>query len=236
MGPNAQKDRPSTKPTNGNDVITGTKADNIIDALGGNDNVFGGGGNDRLSGGDGNDGLYGEDGNDFLFGGTGQDVLSGGNGNDDLRGEGGDDQLSGDSGSDSLMGGTGADYLSGGVGSDHFDYVAFSDSAGATVDLILDYSLAEQDELVFGALDANSGVAGLQQWDYVEQLGAFSGANGQATLTFSAQSNTTTLNLYNNDGDTSADFTVTFQGQYGAGSIQLTQLDMVGGQNDGIIW
>ena len=71
-----------------NDTLT-------VDALAGNDSVFGGGlevsgirltesggdGNDLLIGGAGNDTLRGESGDDVLLGGPGQDVLDGGPGN-----------------------------------------------------------------------------------------------------------------------------------------------------------
>lgn len=225
------------KPTNGNDVIAGTKASETLHGLDGNDQISGGGGNDRLYGDNGADALNGDDGNDFLFGGAGNDALNGGTGNDDLRGEDGADTLTGGAGGDALNGGAGADVMTGGAEADHFDYLAFSDSAGATIDRITDYSRAAGDDLVFAALDANAAAAGLQQWNYVESLGAFTGDNGQATLSYDAGSNTTTLNLYNNDGDTTADFTVTFTGNYGRGDIVVTQLDMVGGPPaEAIIW
>jgi Ca2+-binding RTX toxin-like protein len=192
---------------------------------------------DRLYGTEGDDTINGGDGNDFLFGRGGSDNLNGGNGNDDLRGEAGADSLIGGAGDDALHGGAGADTMTGGTGADHFDYTAFSDSAGATVDWITDYNRAQGDDLVFAALDANPNVDGFQQWTYVQQLGEFAGTNGQATLTYDLASKTTTLTLYNNDGHTTADFTVLFSGQYGVGDIKVTVLDMLGGPAmDGIIW
>lgn len=221
--------KPSNKPTNGDDVLIGSGAFDTIHGLAGNDQISGGAKDDRLYGDDGNDRLNGDDGNDFLFGGTGNDTLAGGTGNDDLRGESGDDTLNGDIGGDALNGGAGADIMTGGSGADHFDYLSLSDSAGPAVDRITDYSLAAGDDLVFAALDANGSVAGLQQWRYVDQLGAFTDNNGQATLIYDAASNTTTLNLYNNDGDASADFTVLFNGLYHSVDIQIHVLDMMGG-------
>jgi hypothetical protein len=38
-------------PTSGNDTLSGTYSDDILDALAGNDTVFGGYGKDKLSGG-----------------------------------------------------------------------------------------------------------------------------------------------------------------------------------------
>ena len=60
-------------PTSGDDTIIGDAQPDIIDALGGNDTVYGGGGDDELLGGSGNDALYGQQGNDSLLGGTGDD-------------------------------------------------------------------------------------------------------------------------------------------------------------------
>lgn len=236
MGKSASK--PSNKPSSGDDILTGSGGFDTIHGLAGNDQISGGGNSDHLYGDEGNDTLNGDDGNDFLFGGTGNDTLNGGTGNDDLRGEDGNDTLNGGTGDDSQNGGAGADVMTGGAGADHFDYLAFSDSAGSAVDRITDYSLAAGDDLVFAALDANANVAGLQAWNYVAQLGDYAGGNGQATLTYDSASNTTTLNLYNNDGNSDADFTVTFTGQYGAGEIQITVLDMLGGDPNpnGIIW
>ena len=63
-------------PTNGDDVIFGTDANNSINAQGGNDLVFGGLGNDNLAGGSGDDELSGGNGLDILFGGTGSDTAA----------------------------------------------------------------------------------------------------------------------------------------------------------------
>ncbi|HET9811480.1 MAG TPA: hypothetical protein VFP53_07260 [Sphingomicrobium sp.] len=210
----------SRGPGEGDDIIVGKKVADLLHGYGGDDQISGGGGNDRLFGDDGNDLVNGDDGDDDVRGGNGNDTLNGGTGND------------------SVNGGAGTDVMSGGAGADHFDFTAFSDSAGAAVDRITDYSLASGDDLVFAALDANAGADGLQAWNYVETLGAPSGENGQATLTCDLATEMTTLNLYNNDGDTNADFTLAFSGQYGAGDIRLTVLDMLGGppNYDGIIW
>jgi Ca2+-binding RTX toxin-like protein len=78
-------------PTNGRDVIFGDSFDNAINALDGDDLVFGQGGND---------------------------IIFGGNGQDELRGDAGDDSLRGNAGDDKLVGGQGRDFLSGGAGGD----------------------------------------------------------------------------------------------------------------------
>src|SRR5262249_21034813 len=51
------------------DVIHGTSARDNIDALGGDDVVFGNAGNDHITGGAGNDELHGDEGNDLIDGG-----------------------------------------------------------------------------------------------------------------------------------------------------------------------
>lgn len=67
-------------PTPGADLLYGSANSELIDALGGDDEVHGLSGNDGLVGGDGNDQLYGEDGEDTLDGGAGNDLLVGGDG------------------------------------------------------------------------------------------------------------------------------------------------------------
>lgn len=69
-------------PTDGNDVLYGTAADDTLDAGAGNDIVIGLAGDDMLDGGAGND---------IIYGGWGADTLSGGTGRDELYGEWGGD-------------------------------------------------------------------------------------------------------------------------------------------------
>lgn len=74
------------------------RSNDVINAQGGNDKVFGLGGDDLLRGGAGNDTLFGGNGNDLLRGGAGADILFGdnffgGHGSDTFvlaAGEGGD--------------------------------------------------------------------------------------------------------------------------------------------------
>ena len=96
-------------PTQGNDDLTYTGADEIIDALAGNDLVRARSGNDRVFGNDGEDTLRGNRGNDTLIGGTGNDRLNGQLENDVLIGV---DESSANPGAgerDVLRGGDGAD-------------------------------------------------------------------------------------------------------------------------------
>ena len=123
--------------TNNGERIDGTKADDEIYLLGGddscvadlgNDIVYGGDGNDTIwasftdtEGDDGDDTFYGEGGNDNLYGGTGTDKLYGGIGNDWLWGQDGVDLLYGGEGDDRLKGEDGNDLLYGGAGDDGLD-------------------------------------------------------------------------------------------------------------------
>lgn len=100
------------------DVLVLGDADEMLDALSGNDLVLAGAGHDRIGGGSGADALYGEAGDDVLSGGSENDTLDGGDGDDTLAGDSGDDQISGGAGKDTLTGGAGNDRLSGGDGDD----------------------------------------------------------------------------------------------------------------------
>jgi hypothetical protein len=88
--------------TNGNNILTGTGADDVIAGLEGNDVIEGNGGRDTICGGEGADTLRGN-GND--------DVLNGGPGNDTLRGGDGRDLLDGGQGTDDCNGGLGNNTL-----------------------------------------------------------------------------------------------------------------------------
>lgn len=89
-------------PTQGGDVLRGTRRDDILRGLGGNDRILGLQGNDRL---------LGDAGNDLLLGGPGNDRLEGGAGNDGLDGGAGNDRLIGGRGSDRITTGQGRDIV-----------------------------------------------------------------------------------------------------------------------------
>lgn len=69
-------------PTPGDDVLYADELGDTIDALAGNDIVYGNANANSLIGNDGDDVLYGDDGDDTLDGGSGNNTLVGGNGND----------------------------------------------------------------------------------------------------------------------------------------------------------
>ncbi|QDM41346.1 calcium-binding protein [Altererythrobacter sp. TH136] len=229
-------------------TLTGTARDNslagdsgndTLNGLGGNDYLFGRGGNDKLYGGDGNDRLYGEQGDDYLDGGAGndtligddgRDILSGGSGVDILNSGVGDDTLDGGLGHDELLGAGGADTLTGGADDDWFIFLNQSDSRGIG-DIITDYQVGI-DRIFVGysedRWDANESVEGVQTYDFVgdSPLDQPSGVNGQATVLLVGD--TTVLKLFNNDGDTTADFVLTFQGHYQPSDLQLSFMEMGG--------
>ena len=101
--------------TDGDDVLTGSAANN------------------SLAGGAGHDLLKGEAGDDVLDGGEGDDTLDGGAGDDSLDGAAGDDLLYGGAGDDTLSGGSGTDTLYGGSGHDTFRFDAATVDGVATI-------------------------------------------------------------------------------------------------------
>lgn len=124
INPNPSQTTPTPTPTTpttqvginktggwGDDTLTGTALNDVLD---------GGSGNDTLYGEDSNDTLKGGFGRDTLHGGNGNDVLDGGSDNDTLYGGNGDDVLDGGFGNDVLIGGKGNDKLNGGMGNDTY--------------------------------------------------------------------------------------------------------------------
>jgi len=114
--------------TTGSDRLTGKEnVDDVIDAKGGSDM------------------LYGLSGNDTLKAGAGSDLLYGGAGNDKLEGGANDDLLFGEAGNDRLDGGAGKDWLTGGAGNDVFVY-----ARGNGADNVADF-VAGQDKIDLSA-------------------------------------------------------------------------------------
>lgn len=82
--------------------------------------IFGGSGNNVLNGLGGDDELNGMTGHDTLNGGDGDDYMMGDAGNDTINGGEGIDYMDGGAGNDYLDGGAGFDYLIGGLGNDTY--------------------------------------------------------------------------------------------------------------------
>jgi Ca2+-binding RTX toxin-like protein len=140
---NVKIDVERIKTGNGNDLLRGSDANNVIDAGNGLDTVYGMGGNDTLIvagrtlyepdtvyGGEGDDLIettgaraarltaYGEGGNDQINGSAINDTLDGGAGTDTINGQEGNDEIHGGSWRDHLFGGPGDDLIRGGSGDD----------------------------------------------------------------------------------------------------------------------
>lgn len=236
------------KKGNFNDTLTGTnKVDYIygydgqdtINAGADNDYVYGGEGADKLFGGDGHDRIYGESGNDRLEGGNGHDLLDGGGGvdtligdtgEDDLWGRDGDDNLTGGAGIDELIGGLGSDTLTGGADRDYFFLDSRLDAIAG--DIIADFEPGIDILGFLGTIgDANTNLAGNQQWQFVGTAAgpSLANGNGQATVNYDEASGTTTLQLFNNDNDTQADFTLTLNGHFQPDQLQIFNFDSATG-------
>jgi Ca2+-binding RTX toxin-like protein len=95
----------------GDELVTGSTANDLVYGNEGEDFISGDLGNDSLFGGKGKDFLTGEEGNDSLSGGHDADFLIGGAGNDILLGGRGNDFLVSGNGNDTLVGGLGRDIL-----------------------------------------------------------------------------------------------------------------------------
>ena len=149
----------------GDDMLFGDGNKDILHGEDGDDTLNGDNGDDRLHGEDGDDTLNGDNGDDRLYGGAGSDALDGGDGNDQLEGgEGfldvlvggaGEDRLFGDGGNDRLEGGKGSDRLRGGEGADEFLF-----RAGDGVDIITDFSVEDNDTILFLAQTEAQAMAG----------------------------------------------------------------------------
>lgn len=161
--------------TDGDDLLFGLPGINIINGLGGDDDIFsiddlaittqssfvnGGDGDDQITTDDGNDEVLGDlgddviltdGGNDTVLGGDGNDIVDGADGNDRIFGEVGDDVLNGGTGDDVMQGDEGADTLIGGTGSDFL-------SGGLDADIINSHSRRTstrtiEKDVIFGGED-----------------------------------------------------------------------------------
>ena len=170
--------------TGSNDRLLGDATAENIDALGGDDTVFGGGGDDSIRGGEGRDSLLGDAGDDTIFGDAGNDWIVGGAGDDELYGGADNDKLVAGSGTDELFGGAGADSLNGGLGDDTLtggaDADTFYFNGAFGTDTITDFTDGED------AID----------------LTAMTGITGFGDLTISADGTDAVIDLTSQGGGT----------------------------------
>jgi hypothetical protein len=139
---------------NASEMLGGTDAANNIDALGGNDTVWGDKGNDTIEGGLGNDFLHGGDDNDTITDSQGDDFIWGEAGQDDIHGGAGLDQIFGGTENDIIRGGAGADIIDGGDGDD----VIYGDNGGITTTIFAGRTIevmdrTGDDDLIAGESD-----------------------------------------------------------------------------------
>ena len=127
-------------------------------------------------------------GNSFVFtGGTGiatfrgsavADSMFAGTNNTVMLGEGGNDTLVGAAGSDYITGGLGTDSLTGGLNNDVFDFNDVSEiGRGVNRDVITDFTHGA-DLIDLNSIDANTEVAGDQNFSFIEGA-AFGNVAGQ---------------------------------------------------------
>jgi serralysin len=126
----------------------------------------------------------------------------GGSGNDLLIGNAVANTLKGGAGNDLIYGGGGADKLWGGAGSDTFVFGASSDSKPGAADQILDFT-SGSDKIDLTGITNGSGL---------HFVNAFTGAIGDAVLTYASGTNLGTLAV-DFSGHGVADFLVTTVGQ-----------------------
>jgi Ca2+-binding RTX toxin-like protein len=172
-----------------------------------NDSLTGSAAANTLSGNDGNDTLSGLGGNDTLDGGNGNDVIDGGADNDTLLGGAGNDTLRGGSGNDILTGGAGADLMTGGTGADIFRFATNRDSTSALSgrDRITDFEFTESDRIDVSAIDANTTLAGIQDWSLLATDEDFTGVAGEISI---AEFRTHYLLRFDQDGDGVENFAI----------------------------
>ncbi len=237
---------------NGTDTLDGAAGNDVLEGGADNDVLNGGAGHDRLDGGTGADAMTGGAGIDTYvvdnagdtvveLAGDGTDtveasithtlaanvenlVLTGGaaiNGTGNSLGN----SLTGNGAANVLSSGGGSDTMTGGLGGDTFRFDQDDIGAGLVVDRVLDLTFADGDVIDLSAIDADSVTGGDQAFAFVAK---FSGAAGQAVLTYAAASNLTTLNV-DLDGDGVADYRIILTGDHRTTSNLYTG----GGDMDG---
>lgn len=117
--------------------------------------------------------------NDIVNGDAGDNKLLGGSGNDTINGGSGDDLIKGQAGDDIIIGGAGADALTGGAGADIFRFLSTTDSKVGANDRVADFSHADGDKIDLSFIDADSTLAGAQDFVFVSKL---TGAAGEVAV------------------------------------------------------
>ena len=210
----------------GNDILIGGAGNDILDGQAGRDTMTGGDGDDIYYVDDAGDVVIELAGGgidtvrtgfthtlaanvenlELLWGGNATGVgnalanrITGNTGANSLQGMDGDDILLGMGGNDRLEGGAGADELWGGEGADTFVFRDVWHSRVGAADRIMDFGVG--DRLDLSGIDADTRTAGNQGFSLTQ---SFTRHAGEATLSYDAQTNYTSLFL-DVDGDGRAD-------------------------------
>ena len=154
------------------------------------------------------EGVIGSRHGDGLLGSASANHFLGEDGADNLLGSGGADTLEGGAGKDTLFGGSGADTLIGNGGVDSFYFPKTADTTRFSPDLIWDLGAA--DVVSLHTIDANTIVAGNQNFVVVENHGT---AAGQMTISYDAGTDRTSISLYTN-ADALADGVILIRGNH----------------------
>jgi Ca2+-binding RTX toxin-like protein len=145
-------------------------------------------------------------------------VLNGLGGNDKIYGFAGDDTINGGDGNDQIFGYGDADTLTGGAGADRFWFTTAIDSRVSSFDTITDFTRAQNDKIDMSLLDANSGVAGDQAFNFVG-IAAFTHTAGELRY---EQSGGDTYIYGDMNGDGTADLMVKLIGVHDLVSTDFT--------------
>ena len=177
--------------TDTSETIRGGDDADSIDALRGNDRIFGYGGDDNLRGGEGIDYLFGGEGDDTLYGGEGDDFLYGGADDDTIYGGAGRDGISGEAGDDTIYGGADNDYIQGGAGEDTISGGAGDDTMSGGDDA---------DTFVVATGEGNDTITDFTDGEDTIDLTAFTNITGFSDLTISASGSTAVIDLSSKGG------------------------------------
>ncbi|GJD40133.1 MULTISPECIES: calcium-binding protein [Methylobacterium] len=214
----------------GNNRLSGGAGDDVMTGRGGNDTLLGGTGADTMRGGTGNDTYVIDNAGDRAIEQPGEGfdtirstvshtmeantekmVLSG-TAALTANGNAGNNEIYGNAGDTAIYGGDGRDLLYGRGGADTFVFkdVTDSDVAIGGRDIVKDFDFAQGDRIDFSAIDANSGLAGDQGFQFVGTQ-AFSGEAGELRMKFGGGN---TLLQGDTNGDGAVDFSVLLQGHH----------------------
>ncbi len=105
--------------------------------------------------------------NDTLNGTLNADTINGLAGNDVINGLAGGDTIDGGAGNDTINGGAGSDVMTGGLGADRFVFSSVSDIGNDPLLLETITDLEAADLLDFTGIDANSAIAGVQEFAFI---------------------------------------------------------------------